>query len=75
MRDKILFISRISIVVKSKSRNTFRVHVMFFIQSIFLAKENLKFIFDDSVVYSNNNNNNKNKIKLTERNILKGDRG
>lgn len=74
MRDKILLISRISIVVKSKGRKAFQVQVMFFIQSIFLPKENLKFFFDDSVLY-NDNDNNSNKTKLTERNIVKGDRG
>lgn len=57
MRDKILLIHRINIVVKSKGRRTVQVQIMFFIQSIFLFKGNIKFIFDDGVLYYNNKKN------------------
>ena len=45
MRYKILLIHTVNIVVKSKSRKTSPVQIMFLIQSVFHLKENLKFIF------------------------------
>lgn len=57
MRDKILLLHRINIAVKSKGRRTVQVQIIFFIQSIFLFKGNLKFIFADGVLYYNNKRN------------------
>ena len=70
MRYKILLIHTVNTVVKSKSRKTSPVQIVFLTQSIFHLKGNLKFIFGGSAVYYNN----KKRTKLTERRIVKGDR-
>ena len=64
MRYKILLIHTVNTVVKSKSRKTSPVQIVFLTQSIFHLKGG------GSALYYNN----KKRTELTERSIVKGDR-